>query len=46
MSQLLGFGASLLILFLYFLATFGLAVSVVLILSRLLAKPEDKQAVG
>ena len=41
MSEVLGFGASLLILVLYFLGTFGLAVSVVLVLDKFVAKQKD-----
>lgn len=41
MSQVLGFGASLLILVLYFLGTLGLTVSVVLILNKFFPQQQD-----
>ena len=46
MSQILGFGASLLIYFLYVLATLGVAVTIMLALDRLFGKKADKATAG
>ncbi len=46
MSHLLGFGATLLILALYFLGTFGLVVSIILILNKFIFKQEGNPTAG